>query len=256
MLSQTTDYPRIQPADVILASSKKQTLSFPQAMTSPSSNSQFNGSPNDSDCLTASQFNRCQPAQSFAGRPDISLARSMSSSTQLIPFPQITSDVRPVSRPSSAVTSSSDVTMDHDNLTRGGTLDAPLAKPDARAYGFHTDLGSSLSESPAGFVISSNSSSTLQSMPPPPVPITVSSAQHITSPSATLTSDSSEKAHFVDSLRQVPTLYNLPRSELEDLVAHVIREEGFTKLVSIRLFYFPGLISKIISLRLWMECGR
>ena len=37
---------------------------------------------------------------------------------------------------------------------------------------------------------------------------------------------------FLESLREVPPLYDLPRAELESLVAQVVREEGFLQLVS------------------------
>lgn len=48
---------------------------------------------------------------------------------------------------------------------------------------------------------------------------------------AAIAPTSDTPASLLSTLREVPALYNLPRAELEDLVAHVLREDGFVKLV-------------------------
>jgi hypothetical protein len=67
---------------------------------------------------------------------------------------------------------------------------------------------------------------------------------------ATQRDDESEKgAHesFLQSLREVPELYNLPRRELENLVSTVVREPGFPELVRSFVRYFP-----VFGQGLWM----
>jgi hypothetical protein len=45
--------------------------------------------------------------------------------------------------------------------------------------------------------------------------------------------DDSIESEFLESLKKTPAMYNLSRPQLEDLVAHVVREDGFVKLVCI-----------------------
>ena len=67
-------------------------------------------------------------------------------------------------------------------------------------------------------------------MLPPTTPITPQSAlQSGTQPSHV------QPDAFLESLMQSPALYDLNKSQLEAVVAHVIREEGFIKLVCICL---------------------
>jgi hypothetical protein len=49
---------------------------------------------------------------------------------------------------------------------------------------------------------------------------------------------------FLESLKKIPALYDLSRSQLEELVAQVVREDGFAKLVRIdaKRYLFSYLI--------------
>lgn len=67
-------------------------------------------------------------------------------------------------------------------------------------------------------------------MLPPTAPITPQSAlQSSTRP------QNVQPDVFLESLMESPTLYDLSKSQLEVVVAQVIREEGFVKLVCVRL---------------------
>ena len=76
---------------------------------------------------------------------------------------------------------------------------------------------------------------TVATLAPQPAPQSAPANQH---------DDESEKrAHgaFLQSLREVPELYNLPRRELENLVSTVVREPGFPELVRAFVRYFSRL---------------
>lgn len=70
-------------------------------------------------------------------------------------------------------------------------------------------------------------------MPPPPA--FLATDQYLTQDASCHSSTSVEKTAFINSLTQTPALYNLSRPDLENLVAHVVREEGFAKLVGTHL---------------------
>ena len=103
-------------------------------------------------------------------------------------------------------------------------LEVKLTSPEDNS----SDLGkshipqavASMSSLPNSSLPSTSSNSSL--MLPPPLP----SSLPASSPPATIHQD------LLGSLKQNTQLYNLPAAELENLVCHVIREEGFTKLVS------------------------
>jgi hypothetical protein len=63
-------------------------------------------------------------------------------------------------------------------------------------------------------------------MPPPPPP------REMIRPVECEPKESVESVFF-ESLKKTPTLNDLTRSQLEDLVAQIVREDGFEKLVSI-----------------------
>ena len=106
-------------------------------------------------------------------------------------------------------------------------------------------------------------------MPPPPSPpqIPPSPAAAATAeigPTATVPDPQSspDQDALFASLCETTTLYNLSRVELEKLVAKVVREEGFAKLVRLRLlsrlFGLLGAFSffaSFSSLRIWIRCG-
>ncbi|EGO25672.1 hypothetical protein SERLADRAFT_407970 [Serpula lacrymans var. lacrymans S7.9] len=64
-------------------------------------------------------------------------------------------------------------------------------------------------------------------MPPPPLPSSAPRPVEVTGPQV----PDAFTSEFLASLRETPALYDLPQAELEDLVGHVIREEGFAKLL-------------------------
>jgi hypothetical protein len=68
-------------------------------------------------------------------------------------------------------------------------------------------------------------------MMPPPLP-----SREVTRPVECETKDTVE-SEFFESLKKTPTLNDLTQSQLEDLVAQIVREDGFEKLVSIFQLY-------------------
>jgi hypothetical protein len=90
---------------------------------------------------------------------------------------------------------------------------------------------------------SSNNSSLPESSPPTSSLNSISNNANLMPPprlpSAALSASVHPTDLFMASLREIPILYDLPRRELENLVAEVVREEGFPKLVrfSTKTFY-------------------
>ena len=74
-------------------------------------------------------------------------------------------------------------------------------------------------------------------MPPPPVPRRGTHAVDAVARGPS-TDDDSERSHFLASLSEHPSLYELSQTELETLVSQVIREEGFLHLVHKRVMTF------------------
>lgn len=116
----------------------------------------------------------------------------------------------PLSRPSSAITVSSAVVLDTS------------FSQESRQHAYDSSLPPS-------------SDSTSHGMPPPQ-----SSPATPADPSQRVFEDNNvvhgsttdtNKEAFMRSLREIPTLYDLPISDLESLVTEVIAEEGFAKLV-------------------------
>jgi hypothetical protein len=72
-------------------------------------------------------------------------------------------------------------------------------------------------------------------LPPPPFITAQNSprtaASSVSNPNLHKDDNPSSRDLFLASLRETPSLYNLPRAELEKLVGLVVREEGFAKLV-------------------------
>ncbi|GBE81165.1 hypothetical protein BKA93DRAFT_755996 [Sparassis latifolia] len=174
---------------------------------------------------TSLEQNRAQSHLAEAPPQSAALAHQRSS---IIPF---VSDMHPPSRPSSAITDCSGLPTDPGADSQ--------ARPLERLGAYYT---SSLPRhgSPNSLVSSDPPSSavtTTRNMAPPaaPSPILVT-LPSVHAPSldpshpAPLSADS-EKQAFLTSLNEIPTLYNLPRRDLENLVAKVIREEGFAKLL-------------------------
>ena len=88
-------------------------------------------------------------------------------------------------------------------------------------------------------------------MLPPTAPITPQPAlQPSAQPSETLPDT------FFESLMRSPTLYDLSKPQLEAVVAQVIREEGFIKLVRTGVLRFVVTdSSRAHSSKLWIQCG-
>jgi hypothetical protein len=112
--------------------------------------------------------------------------------------------------------------------------------------GHHSSSNSSLPNSSQPSVNSDSSA-----MLPPPVP---SRAIAQVSESAALPG---EIAHgLLGSLRDTSVLYNLSRVDLENLVSHVVREEGFTELVCDLLISTRHFLNvNIFSSSIWIQCG-
>ena len=68
-------------------------------------------------------------------------------------------------------------------------------------------------------------------MPPPPLPFRAHRSVATISTSTSVALPPGSDHGILGSLREAPALYNLSRAELEDLVSHVVREEGFAELV-------------------------
>ncbi|KAG1746136.1 hypothetical protein EDB19DRAFT_379777 [Suillus lakei] len=77
---------------------------------------------------------------------------------------------------------------------------------------------------------SSSTPSSSNTMPPPPLPSSVTRSLQLESrPSE---GRNSTRAQLVASLHDTPALHKLPHAELESIVAQVIREEGFAQLLA------------------------
>lgn len=89
-------------------------------------------------------------------------------------------------------------------------------------------------------------------MLPPTAPIT---PQQALQPSVQL--PNTQPDPFLENLVRSPTLYDLSKPQLEAVVAQVIREEGFVKLVCFGVRYQRVVVdfSHASSLRLWIQCG-
>jgi hypothetical protein len=61
---------------------------------------------------------------------------------------------------------------------------------------------------------------------------------------------------ILGSLRETSALYNLSRADLENLVSHVVREDGFAELVCSSVIHNEmHLKDSFLSLRIWIRCG-
>lgn len=115
----------------------------------------------------------------------------------------------PLSRPSSAMTASSAVVFDTSS------------SQESRPYAYDSSLPPS-------------SDSASHGMPPPQSsPATPAYTSRVSEDSNVIHGSTTDKAVFMRSLREIPTLYDLPISDLESLVTEVIAEEGFAKLVGL-----------------------
>ncbi|OAX37402.1 hypothetical protein K503DRAFT_237550 [Rhizopogon vinicolor AM-OR11-026] len=72
-----------------------------------------------------------------------------------------------------------------------------------------------------------SSSNSLNTMPPPPLPSSVTRSRELEGRSS-----EGSRTQLLSSLRDTPALYNLSHAELESMVAEVIREEGFVQLLA------------------------
>lgn len=72
-----------------------------------------------------------------------------------------------------------------------------------------------------------SSSNSLNTMPPPPLPSSVTRLREPNSRPSEV-----PRTQLLLSLHDTPALYDLSQAELESMVAQVIREEGFVQLVS------------------------
>jgi len=119
------------------------------------------------------------------------------------------------------------------------------------SLGHHNSTDLSL---PSSSQLSSNSNST--SMPPPPIPSRVhqSVATVPTPVSAILPAGTGHG--LLGSMRETSALYNLSRADLENLVSHVVREDGFAELVCNSAGHNEiYLKDSFLSLRIWIRCG-
>ncbi|KIK48101.1 hypothetical protein CY34DRAFT_72839 [Suillus luteus UH-Slu-Lm8-n1] len=105
-----------------------------------------------------------------------------------------------------------------------------------------TILKSSQCQAPSGSINSTKGSlpdssqpsssirSSSNTMPPPPLPSSVT--RSLQSESRPIEGRDSTRAQFVASLQDTPALRKLSHTELESIVAQVIREEGFAQLLA------------------------
>jgi hypothetical protein len=125
-----------------------------------------------------------------------------------------------------------------------GLTKPPSANDNTKGSSIAGNSGSSNNSSiPASSPPCSLMGSDANLMPPPPLSPPSTSPSHGT--------QQITQSKFIESLRETPALYDLPISELENLVAQVVSEEGFPKLVfSENLFPL-----KTLKNRLARKCG-
>jgi hypothetical protein len=91
-------------------------------------------------------------------------------------------------------------------------------------------------------------------MLPPPVPSRAPQSIAQVSESVDLPAETAHR--LLGSLRDTSVLYNLSRVDLENLVSHVVREEGFTELVCDLLILTRHFLNvNIFSSSIWIQCG-
>lgn len=132
--------------------------------------------------------------------------------------------------------------LGHD---RSSQLSSALLVQDARSSQLTAQSGSGSIVVPSSLPALSQPTSTAVTLAPlPSLPPTATATQR--------DDDESEKRAceaFLESLREVPELYNLTRRELENLVSIVVREPGFAKLVRSLAFclsrFFPRRLKEV-----------
>jgi hypothetical protein len=163
-----------------------------------------------------------------------------------------------ISTPLNMSSSRSSPQSDHNNhnlhaspvpTSAGPGVNGELGKLPSLVHHNSTDLSLHSSSQP-----SSNSNST--SMPPPPLPSRVHQSVATVSTSVSAALSAGSEHGILGSLRETSALYNLSRADLENLVSHVVREDGFAKLVCSSVIHNEmHLKDSFLSLRIWIRCG-
>ncbi|KAK7685130.1 hypothetical protein QCA50_011493 [Cerrena zonata] len=150
------------------------------------------------------------------------------------------SDTAPERRVSIPAASPFDTPRSHESsesfslpVRRAGAspLNSTSVQPSAQPYEKTTTL--SINTPNPDFL---NSLTELQPLPPTPAISLIPSSSVKTTLTAANTAAPENPSALLSSLRNIPTLYDLPAKDLEILVAQVVREDGFTELVRFRTF--------------------
>ncbi|EGO00111.1 hypothetical protein SERLA73DRAFT_72850 [Serpula lacrymans var. lacrymans S7.3] len=145
-------------------------------------------------------------------------------SRQMLPNNDNTSQI---SSSSVTLSSSSSREMINPDCGKALSLTRDLSHPTKDKSGVTAPFDSNRNSLPDSSQPSYASRNDSDMMPPPPLPSSAPRPVEVTGPQV----PDAFTSEFLASLRETPALYDLPQAELEDLVGHVIREEGFAKLL-------------------------
>lgn len=164
--------------------------------------------------------------------PTASLSENPSFESNLLAFaPSTPVRFTPVAPSSSSIKTTSVAAPSHDStfVTPPETPRITIPKS-SQCQAPSGSISSTKGSLPDSSQPSSSTRSSSNTMPPPPLPSSVT--RSVQSESRPLEGCNSTRAQFVASLHDTPALHELSHTELESIVAQVIREEGFSQLLA------------------------